>query len=342
MSKKVNALANESTELIKKIKELDFNTDEIDALDEDERIRTYINFGMQLVNQINQVEVHIHEISKLVRMLIPEPIEDIKILLARLEDIEPDKIEELSLGFIKQTFIVNGRNLKVTFPEVGEVNDLEFYRLVIHELKTLDEITGMYVNIISELRNKFNTKIPDEVKKLLSNVEELDEWMINNIKKKIEDASLTDKQRKQFEEQLKYMEYSYTLTPIIENVRKQIESKGSSSILHGYRNNSANVLAAAINICKEKGILFPFQMYDNIEKKLLGDKYKPYNNLFSFLIARYIKYRKNELTDNEKIFLTNLNSHLVVLKRAKDLSKVEKTASRLTKAIDELLGLVTK
>lgn len=327
---------------INAIKDIQIDQEALNKLSEIDRTYVLLDTGMKIINSINKLEVAIHEMKKMVRLLIPEPIEDLKILISRLEDINAKQVDHLSLGFIKQTFTINGKELKVSMPEVGEVKDLEFYRLVISQIKVADETTAVSIEAIKELKTKYDTLIPDEVKKLLSNMESVDEWMIEYINSKIRDSETTPEARAKYEKKLQYIDYSYTLQPLIDSLTKQIEAKGNQSILYGYKNNSTDVLTTAINVCKNHGIQFPFQMFDRVEEVLLGDKYKDYPNLFSFLLARYIKFIKNTMTDNDKLFLSNLHSHLVIIKRTKDLSKVEKTASRLKISIDKVLELVTK
>ena len=346
---KVSEDETPDTNDIEKLRSLDIDDDLLASIkDEDEKKYALINYGMMFVSAVNQINVGIHEIEKMTRMLVPEPIETLKILLARLEDIDPSKVDELSLGFIKQTFTVNGSLVKVTLPEVNmpegvesPFDDPEFLRLLIKQLKGADEQVAVANDIKKNLLEKFKNKIPADVKVLLGDIEAMDDWMLAYSKKRV-DASNDENLKKDFELKCKAIEDSFTLQPLYDNLKVQIDKKGTDSILHGYKHEGARFLTVAINTCHEHNITFPFQMFENVEEVLLGEKYKGYKNLFSFLICRYIKYRRTKFNNQDKIFVSNLCTHLTAIKRhAKNPEKYKRTADRMRESIDKVLSMVT-
>ena len=311
----------------------------IEKFPELDRKYAYINAGMQYIHYINQVENSINEAIKMIRSLVPEDTENIKILVARLEDIDPNKVDHLSMGFIKQTFTIDGKELKVNVPEVGDIDkdDVEFYRFLIKQIKTLDEQCAVAIKIDEKLKEIYNTDIPEDIRKDLTNVEFLDTWMIEYLDKKAE--LITDKKIKaEYTKKKKYMEYGYNMQPILDSVVEQVKTKGTDSILYNYHNRPEDILTAAINVCKKHNITFPFQLIDGVEKKLFGDKYKQ-NNLISYLIARYIKYKGPTFNQYDKVFITSLNKNLVLINRVKDLDSIPKTLPGLKKSMETILDL---
>ena len=72
---------------------------------------------------------------------------------------------------------------------------------------------------------------------------------------------------------------------------------------------------------------------------LFGDKYNDYKNLLLFLWARYLKYVGSNITDSDKIFITNFHTHLVMLKRSDDWKK-NANFNIMKNAIEDILDTV--
>lgn len=327
---------------VEDIENIRINVEAIEKLPDLDKQYAYINAGMQYIHFINQIENSISEAIKMIRTLVPEDTENIKILVARLEDIDPNKVDELSMGFIKQTFTINGTELKVTIPEVGDIdrNDVDFYRFLIKEIKTIDEQCVVAVKLDEKLKEIYTADIPEDVRKNLTDIEFLDTWMLEYLDKKAE--LITDPKIKQeYAKKKKYMAYAYTMEPIVESIVERVKAKGADSILYNYHNRPEDILTAAINVCKKHQITFPFQLIDGIETKLFGDKYKQ-NNLISYLIARYIKYKGPTFNQYDKVFITSLNKNLTLINRVKDPDTLVKTTPKLKEAMATILDLFAK
>lgn len=327
---------NEEIELNKK-KLLEEN------LTEDEKTFVLLHTGMVYHNAINVLERTLMEMQKIVQSLVPETPDVLKILLARLEDIDPASIDKLSAGFIANTFTINGKELKITIPEVGEIDDLEYKRFVIKQIKICDEQAAVAVEYLKEVKSHYESDIPEYVKELLSDIEKADKWVMEFFKKKAEDPDTDPYIRNEYEKKLIYKEYGTSLKPIIDDIKKQIEKVGNpDSILTGFFIQNERVLEAAISVASKKDFSFPFQMLNGLDHKLLGeDTYDvKYRNLIIYLIARYIKYRAETINEYDKVFFTTLFTNMITLNRPDGIKKHPELAKKLKASIGECMELI--
>jgi hypothetical protein len=280
----------------------------------------------------------------IVRTLIPETVDILKIILSRLEDINPMEIDNLSSGFIENLFTIDGNPVKITIPEVGDIDNIEYKRFVIRQIKICDEQVAVAVEYAKDIKKKYEEEIPDDVKAMVADMVATDEWVTNYLKKKANDPNMSDAMRAEFNEKLKYRDYAVTLEPLIKSIKEQIERRkdGSESIRRAFFTDRERILKAAINVSSRRNFSFPFQMMTDLDKKLFPEgKYEEkYRNLFIFLLARYIKYRSEAITDMEKIFFTNLCSNLVILNRPGAIEKYPELADKMRKSIGECMDMV--
>ena len=329
-------------EILNNLKNHRINPATLEGLDEDEKKYFYLNAGMLYVSGLNAVDRTIREEESIIRTLVPEPIEDLKILISRTADIKPDEIQSLSAGFLVNLFTVNGRVLKVTMPEVGEVDEVEFKRFVVEQIKSIDEEVATANEVKKEIINLLKEDIPEDCIKLLSDISGMDEWMMGYLKKMASREDISDADREDFNKKLEAREASYTLAPLKESIQETISKKSNTdSIIHAFRFDNERFLAAAVKACSANNITFPFQLFVNIQEKLFGDKYINYKNLFLFIWARFLKYKGPNFSVKDKIFITNFHTHIVLLKRSDEWKKIPRMVT-LKESIEEVLDLVIK
>lgn len=310
-------------------------------LSEDDKTYMYIKAGTTYISTMNTIELFIREMEKIIRNLIPESIENLKVLLARISDIKPEVVDDLSSDFIDKTFTIEDKKLKISFPEVGDFDDLEFKRLLIKEIQMFNKQTETALKVRDEFRFRFKEDIPDNVKKLLTDVEAMDEWVLDYYKKKVEEESTSEEDKATFKKTLKIIDESYSLEPIKNDLSKTINARGKEATITSYINNKDKIVLNAINICSKNNLTVPFVKFVGIEELLLGedmdDKYK---GLFLYLFARYIKNNKDDLTPEKKMFISSLSSHLVLICIRKKDEKIKKTFERIKKSVKELMDML--
>ena len=334
----------EIKQMVDQLKSHKITEEDLKNLPEDDKKFLLLRTAMVYYNGMNSIEAVIYEMESLVRTLIPETVDVLKIILSRLEDINPKEIDNLSAGFIENIFTIDGKPVKVTLPEVGEFDNLEYKRFVIRQIKVCDEQVAVCVEYAKEVKAKYEAEIPEDIRKMVGNMIATDEWVTNYLTKKANDPNMSDSMRAEFKERLKYRDYAFTLEPLIKSITDQIERRtdGSESIRKGFFMNKERVLNAAVNISSKCNFSFPFQMMNDLDKKLFpeGTYDEKYKNLFIYLLARYIKYRSEAITDAEKIFFTNLCSNLVILNRPGAIEKYPELADKMRKSIGKCMDLV--
>ena len=334
----------ELRDMIEKIKGMKIDEEELAKLSTDDRTFVMIHTGMVYNNGINAIDRSIMEMQKLVRTLVPETPDLLKILIARLEDIDPSKIDELSAGFIAATFKIDDKDLKITTPEVGEFDKLEYKRFIIKQIKVCDEQAAVAVEYRKELKDRFDREIPEDVKNLLSDMIKCDQWVIDYFSRKVEDESLPDSVREEYKKKLQYKQYAFTLEPIINNLKNQINKSGAMSIKEGFFNYRERYLKAALNIAHKKGFSFPFQMISGLDDKLFkeGTYHVKYRNLFIFILARYIRYLGDKITEYDKLFFASLLANLVLLNRSDGIEKYPDIADKMRESIGTCMNLIVR
>lgn len=312
----------------------------LDELNEDDKQYIYIRAAISYLQSMNAIESFIKEMESIVRNLIPESNENLKIILARLEDINPENIDDLSSDFINKTFSIEDKSVRITYPEVGDVNELEFKRLIIKEIKMFDEQTVVALNTRDKLREKFNKDIPDSIKTLITDIEKLNKWVLDYHARKLEKSDATEKEKENFKKRLNIFEDVFKLEPIKNDVIKAINKLGKDGVIKSFANNKEKVLIKAVNICSKLKIDFPFMKFDSIEELLFDEEYaNKHKGLFLYFIARFIKNRSSDLlTEDDKLFLQALNYQLILIVTKKE--KAKESIDKLKGNVKELFELV--
>ena len=328
------------TKILDEIKSKRINPETLKDMSEDDKTFFYLNAGIMYVSALNTIDRGIREHERMIRMIIPEPIEDIKILLSRIADIKQEEIKDLSSGFLQNLFTINDKTLKITFPEVGEVDETEFKRIVVEQIKNSDAEVASANEIKKEIIKQFEEDIPADRIVMLKDPIAMDDWVIDYFKKQAARDDISKEQKEDFVKKLEAKNKSYTLEPLKNSITNVINTKNnSSSIIHGFRYEHERILKSAIKTCHAANITFPFQLFTDIENLLFGDKYNDYKNLLLFLWARYLKYVGSNITDSDKIFITNFHTHLVMLKRSDDWKK-NANFNIMKNAIEDILDTV--
>ena len=324
------------------------------SLPEIDRKFAYVQQGIATVHSINTIDSRIRSLSIQMAECVPDArIEELKIISSRCDDLNPDKIQDISSGFIRQLMTVGDKSFKFVCPEsikkklpvnIQDLDTLNFERTMIMMLKSSSETIATWEAWKDRLHKAFDEKVSDEVKKIIASPDGIEEYINEYYNTKANDETLDDTTRNRFAEIIKWSNYAYTLEPLINSIKETIRKSGSSkSIMHGYRNNAKVIIADANKVCKEKGFTFPPHILgSSLEVKLLGSDYKSYEFLFPFIVARYIKYLGSNMSDMQKIFITQLFTVMMyIIRRDENNSKqTEKIVDKFTPAFKSLIDTI--
>jgi hypothetical protein len=269
-----------------------------------------------------------------------------------MDDLDPRKVETLSFGFIQNLLTVDGKKYTMTVPNeikqrfksinFNEIPQVDQQRTLILAIKNSSEEIAKANEWKEKLQGVFAAKVDDDIKEIISTPDNIEKYTAEYYSTKLNDESLTDEERVAIEKTIEYTEYGYNIKPLIDNLDEIIKRKNGdiSSIVYGFRNNLKDAMVAANKVLAANRLTFPIAALANIEVALFGDTYKNYSFLTIYLLARYIKYRSEAITDAEKIFFTNLCSNLVILNRPGAIEKYPELADKMRKSIGKCMDLV--
>jgi hypothetical protein len=327
---------------IEDLSKVRINKEDMDKVPEEDRDFIYLAGAMKYIEGINAIDRNIMEIIKLVRKFVPCQLSDLKVIMSHLEDINPDDIDDLSSGFIETVFIVGDKPIKLTLPEVADLDEISYKRMMIRTLKMMDEQAAVAVEYKEKLKQMYMEDIPDHIKELAMNVEKADAFAVDFMKKKAQSPDVTPEQKEEFEKTLQYKHMARTMSPIIKSIESGINKAGGrDSLLHGFYRDNERTLNAAIEIAHRVHIVFPFHLMNGLDAKMFGDRYAKYKNIYVYLFARYIKYKKDNISVYDRIFLSELFSHIVVLNRPGAEEKYPGLYKDIKISLEKLLSTAT-
>jgi len=333
----------------------DTESEEFNKLSDIDKKFAYVQRGIATVHSINTIETQIRNLSLNIHSCIPDAtLEEVKIISSRCDDLNPNELNDLSMGFIQQLLTIEGKTFKFVCPDsfkskmpmdINELDPLNFNRSMIMTLKTASENVATWNAWKDKLHRAYDDKVSDEVKKIISSPDNMEDYLNEYYNQKINDETVPQEVRDRIKETLKWNDYAYTLEPILENIKHVIRKSGNAtSIIYGYRNNAKVTIADANKICKEKNFTFPpHVLSSSIETKLFGEKYKDYEYLLPYLVARYIKYLGVNMTAMQKVFVTQLFTIMLYIIRGDEVDnggRVKRITERFSPALEELLETI--
>lgn len=306
------------------------NPDLESKLSENDRKFMKVHQATALIESINSIDLKIYNLNQLTRKAFPDADHDtLKIISSRMDDIDKKKVESITLGFIKNLLTVEGKEYKMIIPseitrrfnqiDFNNIPEVDKMRTMILAIKSSSEDIAKCNQWKDGLLKIFDEKVDDAVKKIISTPDNIEKYTYEYYKTKMEEEGLTEEEKESIRKTLEYTEYGYDLTPLIKNLDLQIKRQNGDvkSLIYGFRHNAKDTMVAANKILSANRLTFPVAALSNIEQALFGDKYKDYKFLTIYMLARWIKYRNNDIDRYDKVFISQMISNIVRISRAK-------------------------
>ena len=334
---------------------LNVKEEALEKLSDVDREFFMMNKAVAIARAINALDTKIMYTCKAYREYFPDAdIETIKIIGARIDDIDKKQISSISMGFIDSLLTVNGKKYELHLPgilnekfktQLEALSKIDYNRSLIECIKGTSDTLDDAAKKKDELTKVFEETVDDKFKEILASPDKIEEYTRNYYQAKIDDPNTDEVTRKNLEETKKWTDYGYNLEPIISTVRGILQEKGTtSSVMYGYKNRASKIFAAAMQVCSKHQISFPIQALNGIEEYLLGEKYKDKNHLFAYLLAWYIKYRSASMSKYEKIFITQTLCIVVEItqhkKDAKENNPTNEIKEKFAPFLKQLIDLV--
>ena len=151
------------------------------------------------------------------------------------------------------------------------------------------------------------------------------------------------------EKLLEYKEADHdgrTLRPIIEEIEKLLKKRNgdASSIIYGFRNNFIAVANAAKRALdakfKKYNYSFALENLHDFEKRAFPGEFDDYNNVFIFLLMRYIKANYEKFDNKNMYTIGEIFANMGFLLRP--VEERPDTVVEFEQSVRKLLGLVIK
>lgn len=225
--------------------------------------------------------------------------------------ITANTIEGVSDEVIDEILVIDGEPL--TLPE--ELKGEDEYGLKRALLKFLLESEQTIIEI---------DKAEDEIEKILAESEEEFNKIIeendgstikvirNELIEKRNSVAGNKTLESKLDEMLEAFDDSFTLNRVIDVYR----GLNKENTLRDMEKNFKGVYKQYVSACKVLGIKFNIAKYGGFEKRFLEEQYHAFENLFVFVLMRYISKRNlnsNASRDNDGVFISQLATNLYLL-----------------------------
>lgn len=302
-------------------------------------VKEFLNVmkSMEIRSLINNLGHQHREMMNKILYMLPMGIEESKIVMARLGDMTDEMIDKLSDSDIEKILTIDGVVVgKFTEPPDGTTIDykrdvLKLVAATKLEVEEKDEV-------IELLEEKYKEITDDHIESIVIR-KDFDQYVLDYYTKQLNRTDITDTLRERLLQTQTMLLSSRTLEPLKVSLYKQLEERGTKSLLEGFRTRKVDMMDSATNALMAFGMKFPFQLMVNMEELLFGEEYKEYNNLFIYILARYIHHQKAEDLMNQLPFISTLITNLVTIHRDIDTLDEEFIATR-TNAIRDILDKI--
>ena len=310
--------------------------DTIDKLVADGNKLQAANLLMNIKNTKNQLLSQKDMVNQKINFMFNGTAEQIDLIQARVSEVTEEAIKKATFEELHEFFVFDGEDVTLNYDEMlTEKEKKEAYREFLLYLKSIADADGEINQEISKIDELIEHFDPEMVEKS-KDVYVWDEYLYNLFNERLNDPSITDKERARIQRIIDVRESAVTLTPIIEAVKEDISKGRRSSMIYSFHNRFEDTLKKAQRYANENGFNIYFQMFDDIESKLgITD----WRNIFIYLFARYIKYNAPHLSKIDNAFIAQVTQNLIMIK--KDQLK-EPMRTKFASAIKEIISLLSE
>ena len=309
--------------------------DIIDKMVEDGDKLHAANLLMNIKNTKNQLISQKDMVNQKINFMFNGTAEQIDLIQARVSEVTEEAIKKATFEELHEFFVFDGEDVTLNYNEMlSEKEQKEAYREFLLYLKSIADADGEINQEISKIDELITHFDPEMVEKS-NDVYVWDEYLYGLFNERLNDPSISEKERARIQRIIDVRENAVTLTPIIEAVKEDISKGRRSSMIYAFHNRFEDTLKKAQRYANENGFNIYFQMFDDIESKLgITD----WRNIFIYLFARYIKYNAPHLSKIDNAFIAQVTQNLIMIK--KDQFK-EPMRTKFASAIKEIIGLLS-
>lgn len=220
-----------------------------------------------------------------------------------LDKYTEEEIATMSYEKAKQVFVDADGTFVFNEDEFKPEMILDFIKYLKMSRVTFEQVDAEFAKMDAAM-----SEFSEEINKVVTEKGSLNKVVMEDLQKAINNESVAPSVRQNAEKMLKGLENAKTLAPLFE----LYSSLSTENTLKELKDESRRIstLKAYVRVCKENGIDSKLLKLGGFEV-CLDEKYNTHENLFIFIIARYVKYLDKKVREPENLsFVVQLTNYV--------------------------------
>lgn len=283
------------------------------------------------VDQINVVKKLREEMNKQRTGVLGE--DTVKKLSERISNLTPEDLKKMDEEEINNLYKFEDGEIEVALEFKDKNKEIEFKRDYLVYLRETD----IALKQIDEELDKLETEIKEEedkIKSLLSEFGDLSTFMRSKLQEEYDSSE--GERKEKIGKVIEAFDDSYTLNRVYE----YYTNYSTSNTIDDYYRRADQVFNKFMKAIKKVGLKTDLTSFNNLELKFLDEKYHKYPNLFLFSVIKMFSYKRDTITREDGVFLSQLAVNLKSLYA--DSFKDPEKKDLFIKSISRVLDLFYK
>lgn len=233
--------------------------------------------------------------------------EDVVRLEDRIKYLVPSQLKEFTDEAIDQIYTFEDGVVEFDVPFNDEKRKSEFKRDFLIYLVESNHASLEIDKHIDSLEKTLEES-QEEIKELLSQYENLSDYMRTQLVHELDNATTPERKDK-----VTGMIVAFDDATTLHRVVAQYQQFGTKTTVSDFFHRSKDVYNRYLTVLKKIDFKTDLTRFDNLETKFLPERYHTLNNIFVFSIIKMISHKKAATRENEGTFLTQLSVNLKYL-----------------------------
>ena len=279
------------------------------------------------VDQINVVKKLRKEMNKQRTGVLGE--EQSNRLSEKIAHLTPEDLKKMTDEEINELYKFEDGEIEVTLDFKDKSKETEFKRDYLIYLRETD----IALKQIDEELDKLEAEMKEEeakIKSLLSEFGDLSTFMRAKLQEEYDSSE--GERKEKIGKVIEAFDDSYTLNRVYDYYTKY----STSNTIDDYYRRADQVFNKFMKAIKKVGLKTDLTSFNNLEINFLDEKYHKYPNLFLFSVIKMFSYKRDTITREDGVFLSQLAVNLKSLyaDSFKDSEKKELFKQSISKVLD--------
>ena len=282
----------------------------------------------------NQIEDQKVLLDQKINFMFSGTDDQMDMLSVRVSEITTEALNKASLDELKEFFIFDGNFVGLSIIDnLSEEDQLKAYRdflLYVKESSNAENDLKTFDSNNKELLDLF----PDEVKEASKNTFTWDKYIYRLFKEQSESEETSEEQKESLKKILDMKDKALNLEPMKQYIKDEINAGRRKSLINAFKTRFNDTLKKADQFAVANKFKMYYPLYDNIEETI---GYEGYQNLFVYILARYVKFCSDNFTKYDQVYIAQIIQNLIMLKKGQldDSSRI-----MMSNGIKEILNIL--